>query len=452
MDEKEKGLVEAFNSACDEVEKLSAEWDALPDDADTDTVTAAKSALDEAVELAETTEAALETHRSVVRAREKFKKQPLPDGDHVNLGIKVDEPDMYEKGGRSFLADLYAAQLRNDPMASERISMHQHFEMERIEKTKGEQFAVATGTLGGIIPPQYLVDLYAKAQRFGRVFADQVRHEDLPDVGMSLIVPRLTAGLSAGIQASESATVSTADPTETDLTVNVRTVAGYSPVSRQTLERAAYSDTILMEDLVARYQATLDTQLINGSGSSGQHLGVLNTSSVSTATVSSWSAANAWAAIAGESGVLASINQWAATVGAVADKIFMHPRRWGAFLGLLDSSNRPLFGIGGFDNYAPIGEGEASAYGRVGSMLGCQVYTDANIPTNLGTNTNTDNIIVVASQAVILWERADDPVTLAFEQQAGTSLQVQLVCYGYSAFTAGRYPAASGVISGAGLT
>ena len=365
--------------------------------------------------------------------------------------ISVSEPDTYEKGGRSFLADLYASQLRSDPLASERISKHQHFEMERIKSTRGEQFAVATGTLGGIIPPQYMVDLYAKAQRFGRVFADQVRHEPLPDVGMSVIVPRLTQGLAAGIQTAESNAVSTQDPTETDLTINVRTVAGYSPVSRQTLERAAYSDTILMEDLAARYFATLDTQLISGSGSSGQHLGVINTAGVSSATVASFTIANAWAAIAGEAGVLAAINQWAATVGAAADKIFMHPRRWGAFLGLLDSSNRPLFGIGEA-NYAPVGTGEASGYGIVGRMAGLPVYTDANIPTNLGTGTNQDVILAIASPAVILWEREDDPVTLAFEQQAGTSLQVQLVCYGFSAFTAGRYPAAAGVISGAGLT
>jgi HK97 family phage major capsid protein len=296
-----------------------------------------------------------------------------------------------------------------------------------------------------------MVDLYAKAQRFGRVFADQVRHERLPDVGMSLIVPRLTAGLTAGIQATENTAVATQDPTETDLTVNVRTVAGYSPVSRQTLERAAYSDTILMEDLVARYFQTLDTQLLNGSGASGQHLGLLNVSGISSTTVSSFTVANAWAAIAGETGILALINMWAATVGTPADKLFMHPRRWGAFLGLLDTQNRPLFGIGEA-NYAPVGDGQAAAYGYAGRLAGLPVFIDANIPTNLGTNTNADAIIGIASEAVILWEREDDPVTLSFEQQAGTSLQVQLVCYGYSGFTAGRLPAASGAVTGVGLT
>src|SRR5579859_2730617 len=93
----------------------------------------------------------------------------------------ITEPDMYTRDSGSFLTDLYYSQLKNDPVAAERIGRHQAYEIEK--------YAVATGTLGGIIPPQYLVDLYAKAQRFGRVFADQCRSEDLPDVGMSVIIP-----------------------------------------------------------------------------------------------------------------------------------------------------------------------------------------------------------------------------------------------------------------------
>src|SRR6266511_1621395 len=98
-----------------------------------------------------------------------------------------------------------------------------------------------------------------------------------------------------------------------------------------------------------------------------------------------------------------------------------------------------------------VGAGGAAGYGAVGRMHGLPVYTDANIPTNLGAATNEDRIIVEASPIVHLFERSQDPVTLSFEQQAGTSLQVQLIAYGYAAFTAGRYPAASGVVSGAGL-
>lgn len=440
MDEKMKGLTEAYNAACDDVETSIAAMEALASDAPEDEVKLAREQYEQAKTAAAATKADKEHYASVVKARDEFKKETLPA--EVKLGVQVNEADLYAKGsGRSFLGDLFASQIKNDPLASERIAKHQAFEVER--------YAVATATLGGIIPPQYLVDLVAKASRNGRVFADQVNHQDLPDSGMSLIIPRLTQGLATGVQASESATVATQDPTETDLTVPVRTIAGYSPVSRQTLERAAYSDAILFEDLIARYWAMVDTQALNGSGSSGQMLGLLNTSGVSASTASTATVAGVWPKIAD---VIQQINTAVGGLGYVADKIFMHPRRWGFFEASVDSQNRPLFGISDNGPYFNVnGTGDPSEYGAVGRMHGLPVYTDANIPTNGGAGTNQDSIIVASSGVVHLWERAADPVTLSFEQQAGTSLQVQLVAYGYAAFTAGRYPAAVGVVSGAGL-
>ena len=49
---------------------------------------------------------------------------------------------------------------------------------------------------------------------------------------------------------------------------------------------------------------------------------------------------------------------------------------------------------------------------------------------------------MIASGLVHLWERPNDPVTVSFEAQAASSLQVQLVAFGYAAFTPGRVPAA----------
>jgi HK97 family phage major capsid protein len=353
--------------------------------------------------------------------------------------VRVREPDIYTRNGRSFFQDLYQAQLKSDPDARERIDRHHRYEIE--------QRAVTSTTMGGIIPPAYLVDLYAKASRNGRVLADQVNNGTLPDVGMSVIVPRLTAGTSAGVQATENTAVTTSDPTEADLTVPVRTLAGYSPVSRQAIERAAYSDEILFEDLIARYWALLDTQCISGSGASGQMLGIIGTSGIATSTASTATLAGVWPKI---SDVIQQINANLGGVGYVADKVFMHPRRWGFFEAALDSQGRPVMPTEGtLTNVA--GAGQESGYGYVGRMHGLAVFTDANIPTNLGSGTNEDRIIVVASPIVHLFERAEDPVTLSFEQQAGSSLQVQLIVYGYAAFTAGRYPGGVGLVSGAGL-
>jgi hypothetical protein len=59
-----------------------------------------------------------------------------------------------------------------------------------------------------------------------------------------------------------------------------------------------------------------------------------------------------------------------------------------------------------------IATGNPSGYGEVGLVHALRAFVDANIPTNMGTNTNEDRVIVIA---------------------------------------AGRVPAASGVVSGSAL-
>jgi HK97 family phage major capsid protein len=457
MDEKLRGLTEAYNAACDELDSAIAEFEGLSDDADEDTIKVSREKYAAAEAKAEASKAAKEEYASVQRSKERFKKDDLPESEELARkglgGITVDEPDMYTKKNKRFVRDLFSAQVKGDFAAAQRLAKHQEYEIERWATKLGvdkEQFAVSTGTLGGVIPPQYLVNLYAKAPRNGRVFVDQCNHDDdLPEEGMSIIVPRLTAGGTAAAQASEGTTVAEQDPTEVDLTIPVRTIAGYFPVSRQTLERASYSEPILFEDLIARYHAALDSGAISGAGTSGTLLGLLNTSGISTSTASTATVAGVWPKLAD---VIQQINTAVGGLGYYADKIFMHPRRWGFFEAALDSQNRPLFGISG-ENYAVtnVAEGDAAGYGFVGKMHGLPVFIDANIPTNIGAGTNQDAIIVVASRIVHLWEQEDAPVTLAFEQQAGNALQTQLVAYGYAAFTAGRYPAGASAINGVGL-
>jgi HK97 family phage major capsid protein len=373
------------------------------------------------------------------RSRAQFKPVGGGNMSATSDRFSINEPDLYEPEGRSFFADLYHAQMKGDPAANERVQNHQRYEAEKR--------AVTSTTLGGIIPPAYLVDLYAKASRGGRVFADQCNGVALPDVGMSVIVPRLTQGTAAAAQTTQNTAVVTQDPTESDLTVNVNTIAGYSPVSRQAIERAAYSDQILFEDLTARYWAILDTYCLNGSGSNNQPLGLLNTSSIATSTASTATVAGVWPKIAD---VIQQINTNMTGIGYTATKVFMHPRRWGWFSAALDSSNRPLMPPSGAA-FNTLGTGDQSGIGFVGQIHGLDAFVDPNLPTNLGASTNQDPLVVIAHPVVHLFERGNDPVTLSFEQQAGTSLQVNLVCFGYVAFTAGRYPGASGAVTGLGM-
>jgi hypothetical protein len=435
-------LEQKFEQKKQELAAASAAWDNLPANATDQQVTAARSALNTAIDECDTAEQNRDQEHALQTARGQFQRTPLEHASRRRLDIRVSEPDMYQRTSPTgFLRDLYLSQVKNDVGATARITAHQQYEVSKMT----EERAIATSTLGGVIPPHYLVSMYAKASRNGRVFADQVNHPEggLPDEGMSLIVPRITTASAAGIQASESSTLTTQDVAETDLTVNVRTIGGYLPVSRQTLERASYSEPILFEDLIARYNAALDSGCLTGDGNSGAIKGVFHTSgTVAISANSDGTLTKLWNTLANaQEQILA---KWGG-LGLQPDKCFLHPRRWAAISTYLDDSHRPVFGINGQDYFNVLATGEPN-YGYVGRMQGLDVYVDSNMPVNLDTNTNRDAIIVTCSNVVHLWERNEDPITLAFEQQNGNALQTQLIVYGYVAFTAERYPDATCII------
>jgi hypothetical protein len=114
--------------------------------------------------------AALDQAETIERSREQHKpleadEERAPGGEKRR--IEVNEPDMYTKRSNSFLRDLYLRDCKNNLTAATRLERHQALEFERhfgsLPVAEREERAVATGTLGGVIPPQYLVGLYAKA-------------------------------------------------------------------------------------------------------------------------------------------------------------------------------------------------------------------------------------------------------------------------------------------------
>jgi hypothetical protein len=82
-------------------------------------------------------------------------------------------------------------------------------------------------------------------------------------------------------------------------------------------------------------------------------------------------------------------------------------------------------------------------------VIGVPVYLDLNIPTNLGAGTNEDRIIATIMRDHVLFE-GDLQLRVLKEILSGT-LGVRFQAYAYCAFTAGRFPAATSVVSGTGL-
>ncbi len=347
-----------------------------------------------------------------------------------------------KRSENSFLSDVFAAKYGSDFDAQQRLARHSN---EMRSAYGAETRDVGSSAFAGLVVPQYLTDEYAALSRAGRPFADRVRKATLPASGMTVNISRITTGSAVAAQATENASVQETNMDDTLLTVNVNTIAGMQDVSRQAIDRGTGVDSVVIGDLIGAYHAELDRQCINGSGSSGEHLGVLGVSGINavTYTDASPTVAESYAKIAD------AIQQVNAARFLPADVIVMAPRRWGWFTAALDSSNRPLVVPTAALN--PVAIGEAAAYNSVGMLQGLPVVTDGNVPTNLGAGTNEDRIIATRASDAVLWEEAGAPLRLRLDEVLGHQLSVRFVVYGYSAFTAGRYPASSSVISGTGL-
>ena len=428
-----------------------------PTDAEAATVLAArgaKNALDAEIDNLRDKLAEDQAERDADDKASELTRQitPVADAPKYDQTARISsEPRTYTERAsysneRSFFQDLYASEQRGDFAARDRLTRHSNEVL--VEREMSER-ALATGGLAGLVPPQYLVDKYALLARAGRPTANVMPSEPIPSVGMSFIIPRGTTGSSAAVQASENAALSTTDEVWGNVTVNVASVGGYAPVSRQSLERGTPGvDQIIFKDLVGAYGVAVDQQVLSGTGSSGQTLGILATSGVNQAT-----------AFGAAATVTTFYSKLAGQINAVEtgryrapNLVIMHPRRWNWLLLQVDTQGRPLVlpsGNGLFNSlgiYDPEGANPTSAV-PVGSIFGIPVITDASIPTSVGTGPE-DQVIVMYKEDAILYEDSSSPTTVAFEQTAATSLTVTLVAYGYIAFTAGRYPLATGIVGG----
>lgn len=441
-------LREQLNAARQRVQDAATAIENAADDAD---FGALRTALDEAIADADAAQARVDDAERIARVREQFvpissePTTPEERAQRADVTVGREEP-VYRADGPSFFGDMFRRDFMHDHQATQRLNRH----FEQALETAPERRDVGTSAFAGLVVPQYLVDLYAPLARAGRPFANQCFRQPLPASGMTVNISRITTGATEAVQATENAAVSETDMDDTLLTVNVRTIAGQQDISRQALERGENIDAVVFADLLLAYNTQLDSQILNGTNASGEHLGLLQVSGINAVTYTSTgpTVPGIWPKIAD------GIQQNIIDRFLPPDFILMHPRRWGWFTAALDSSNRPFVPptYGGPENAG--GVSQFVDYGDVvGQLHGLPVVTDANLPTTLGTGTSEDIMIVTRSMDNILWEEGDGtPRQARFEQTAGGNLTVKLVLYGYSAYTGGRYPGAHATIGGSGLT
>jgi HK97 family phage major capsid protein len=366
----------------------------------------------------------------------------------VGYEARTYRPDT-DPHGIGFLRDVASNWLHRDPGAGERLS--RHLAEERVERPGMAERAAGDSTTAnwaGLTVPQYLTDMVAPAVANLRPLADHATAHDLPPAGMTVNISLVTTPTQVALVGSElpAGGVAAQSIDDTLLTENVQTFAGQVTLSRQAIDRGTGIEDTTMLDLARRYAASLDSTMINQAAT-----GITNTAQTTTLSGAT-TAQQLYTAIYQANSLL----EQALAGVASPDYVVMHSRRWNWMASTIGST-WPL--IGGANVPAqqaaiiPVGGNEYGSGVRAILPNGLKVIVDNNVPTNLGASTNQDEVYVVASQEVHLWE---DPATaggtyIRAEQPKAAQLGVLLVLYGYAAYTVRRYTNNPGKLAGSGL-
>jgi hypothetical protein len=237
---------------------------------------------------------------------------------------------------------------------------------------------------------------------------------------VSFTVPRFTTPMTTNVATGENTSPSIVDPATSALTLNLVTLRVRAAVSRQVFDRVGVAfDALVLSEMAEAVAAELDRLLIAGTGSNGEPTGLLSLAGV---TATTYDDATPTAAE-----FITKVAACATTATSSRllppELLVMHPRRW-------------FWYAAGSDTI-----------GRDRSVLGVPVLLDANVPTNLGAGTDEDRVFVVRPSDFVLLEA---PPAVAVDDAVSAST-VGIHYTQWFAFSAGRYPAGVGIVSGTGM-
>ena len=399
----------------------------------------------------------------VLELREQTKREAIASASRLSAGetseqrgggAQITDPEVYAKGNtqRSFLRDLGNKTLRGDSDASERLRRHSAAMADTEKRALGN--TNATGGSGGeLAPPEWLINDYIKLVRPGRITADLFTKSDVPSGVSNINIPRILTGTSVAVQSTQNTALSQTDMTTGFVSTGFTTIGGKQVVSQQLLDQTALNfDQVVLQDLAAAYATTFGQQVIFGAGTGANNNSVLNglvNAPVSGANAAVFTSASPTAALLYSklNGMLAS---FVTQRFAPPEVWLMHPRRWYWLLAQVDSQGRPLV-VPTSVAYNPVAMDNMGigVQGSVGVLLGLPVVIDPNLPINLGAGTNQDEIFLMKTSDLWLFEST--PQVESFRETYSDSVGVLFRIYNYAGTILNRYSTSIATLNGTGL-
>lgn len=312
------------------------------------------------------------------------------------------------------------------------------------------------GTGGYFSPPAWLNELFATANRPGRVLAGLMNRFPLPPGVSTVNVPVIGTGTLVAPAADDAATTDQ-DITDSSAASAVVPFAGTADVALQLLEQSpagAHVDWAIFMDLSEAYDFDLETQLLTGNDNSSnpataQLPGVLNVANIITVPYTSGSPTG--------SGMWTPLSKVPAQIGDARGLPpqcwLMRTARWCWLQGAEDVTNQRPFGLStrfyiGNDDNTPD---------PISGMMGWPVFLNDAIPAtlggagglNVGAGTQ-DTIICLRPRDQHLLE--GEPQTLIAREPLSGAMGVRIQMHCNVAAITGKRPASIGVLQGTGLT
>jgi len=372
-----------------------------------------------------------------LRARPKAGKAPRLRRDK--------EADPYASGEHSFFQDLAVEQMHHrrvertipgptglaDP-GSRRVPGLNEPELDaasaRLKQVRALSSVGDTFVPAGL--PPSLTDAFTTAARAVGVLPDVfgVAGEIPKGAGLADKIPGFDTGVTVSVQAADGEAVSQTDPTtSTYSTSGPAMISGSAIASQQLVDLAADPgfDVELAAELGSALAERRDQQILNGTGTNKQTLGLLNVAGIKSATYTDATPTSQRYLRQGVGKLWAEV---AKALGRIPDTILMSPGRYSwAFTGYSE-------------NKVPVDPDLLLAFAEPDQVPA--------MPTTLGVSTEEDATVVLSNAAVRYYQNA--PVIIADENSLSGNLQVRFVIRQLVALVV-RKPVGVGVLLGSGV-
>lgn len=242
----------------------------------------------------------------------------------------------------------------------------------------------------------------------------------------------------AAPQSAPNASVSNVDWADSTVSLPIRTFAGSFTIGLQALEQGkAGLDAQVLPRQVDAVNASLSASVIAGDGTSGNVVGLAHTPSASTQTWTSGSPTVADFVTNLETLIRKC------EVGARGGHpvVILHPRRLSWLRASLTAASAPI----------PVTWSPSTIPAGTIDLNGVHILADGGVPTNGGTGTDEDIVIVVRDVGVLSDFYISAPVVFVDLSSGSATMRADVITRRYCAFHAGRLAGAVGVMSGTGL-